>query len=121
MGKFGGGLMSKHTKGPWEMHENPDGLPVIAKDFNDIAHIRADGPNIEGPEILANAKLIAAAPDMYEALKALFNEPFIKEFYESHKNKDLIFGKEVPSYLTDCDKICEPFDKCLAAIARVEE
>jgi hypothetical protein len=61
--------MSEFTKGPWEVQDPPEGLPIIEKDFDDIAFIRA--PSLAtGAEIIANAHLISAAPDMYEALKA---------------------------------------------------
>jgi hypothetical protein len=59
--------MNRFTKGPWNVQDPQEGLPIIEKDFDDIAYIRA--PTLaSGSEILANAHLISAAPDMYEAL-----------------------------------------------------
>ena len=105
------------TQGKWV----DDGYGSVKCETGDKSLLIASVSVMRRDEFMDNTKLIAAAPEMYEALKALFAEPFIKEYYESHKNKDLAFGEEVPGYLTDCDKICEPFDKCIAAIARVEQ
>jgi hypothetical protein len=65
--------MNKFTKGPWHVsdpndHKNADigisdGVFVLADMTNDIAE--------NGYDQKANAKLIAAAPDLYEALQEL--------------------------------------------------
>lgn len=69
--------MSAHTPGPWELDEGDDG---------DNFTIRADGEFVtrltksrytddrRDPEAYANAALIAAAPDLLAALKALADE-----------------------------------------------
>ena len=56
--------MSKHTPGPWEMR----GLTIFepGKVALSIASITQHEPNAR-----ANARLIAAAPDILEALKGL--------------------------------------------------
>lgn len=61
--------MNKHTEGPWEVIDPPEGLPVIfdKEGFSEIAHICVP-ENAEPPEIYANARLIAAAPELLEAL-----------------------------------------------------
>ena len=64
--------MSKHTEGPWEVIEPENGLPVISANHEDIAFIRAPS-YAYGPEIKANAKLIAAAPDLLEACEWLLD------------------------------------------------
>lgn len=57
--------MSKHTAGPWSVGA-PTGL------VNQISILPCIGVVYgAGDEIKANAALIAAAPDMYEALKVL--------------------------------------------------
>ena len=55
--------MNKHTPGPWG---NSDNL-VICRGLNFIAH--AHYPTDEGD---ANTRLIAAAPDLLDALSDLF-------------------------------------------------
>lgn len=62
--------MSKHTPGPWFMTK---GLPGYRSRINstpqnlgwDLAHV------CNGPEADANARLIAAAPDLLEALQLM--------------------------------------------------
>lgn len=60
--------MSKHTQGPWAFQ---DGDTAVFKDHKGgPSTVIADcGPYI--PENQANAQLIAAAPEMLEALKIL--------------------------------------------------
>lgn len=56
----------KHTPGPWKEH---DGF-VVGPDFETIADPRCLPPTSENMDTMdANARLIAAAPDMYAALK----------------------------------------------------
>lgn len=62
--------MSKHTSGPWRTHLTDDtlvidavGVPVATMDGN---YIDGSHSNIE-----ANARLIAAAPDLLEALEKI--------------------------------------------------
>ena len=66
--------MSKHTPGPWEPMKNSDGFirgirgmhgPVCANVVNWGGISRAQTSNGQ-----ANARLIAAAPDLLEALEA---------------------------------------------------
>jgi hypothetical protein len=60
--------MPKHTKGPWHL----DGMRTVeAKDFTGnyrtvCSPVRGGNPT----EADANARLITAAPEMYDALKA---------------------------------------------------
>ena len=51
--------MSKHTKGPWIA----DGAQIFTSDTN-VA--QANGYRIDRETVAANARLIAAAPTMYE-------------------------------------------------------
>ena len=64
------------TRGEWKVFENPDGL---GEDKGSIT-IEADGVviarvNSHIPEAMANARLMVASKEMYEALKAILNEP----------------------------------------------
>jgi len=66
---------SKHTKGPWDLLEDTDGSILIktkgAGSFREVAVILSDVPVTEHD--WANAHLIAAAPDLFVTLEALFN------------------------------------------------
>lgn len=62
---------TKHTPGPWQLHAGtgldlvagPDGVPVMAN----------DRPSLE---LLANARLIMAAPELLEALRFVLAHAF---------------------------------------------
>ena len=63
--------MSEFTKGPWEVHR--DTLITVKNPTTRIvASAGAEHICIEGAK--ANAHLIAAAPDMYEALKKIITD-----------------------------------------------
>ena len=71
--------MSKHTPGPWDIDVNQDWSAVyIGKDIpytreeKYICQIDCDWSGFSG-EVLANARLIAAAPEMYEIIKARYD------------------------------------------------
>jgi hypothetical protein len=57
---------------------------------------------------------------MYEALKGLLSNPLISAYYTSHKDMDMAFAEEVPSYKTDCEAIASSFDTCISALAKAE-
>ena len=62
--------MSKHTPGPWyvgneDRHDQPQVLTLPGELIAVITHECVKQP----PELQANAALIAAAPDLYKALK----------------------------------------------------
>lgn len=83
---------SKHTPGPWVVEDETDPmLTILAPSANGdvVAHIVdvdwLDDPAKVGPQCLANARLIAAAPDLLEALTELtdaaakvWSDPFIR-------------------------------------------
>lgn len=71
-----------HTPGPWRTYPNAEGLNLEIETANDFppaeiarVHWMADGKNNEAlkQESLANARLIAAAPELLEALKESTN------------------------------------------------
>jgi hypothetical protein len=62
----------KHTDGPWEMHTDAHGRGLIYAESRWLATTwRANGEGNDAPYLPseANARLIAAAPEMLEALK----------------------------------------------------
>ena len=66
-----------HAPGPWKFDRNGIGIPTIravnprsGPSFDDIAKVAGLG-NANEKEQLANAHLIAAAPDMLAALKCV--------------------------------------------------
>ena len=75
--------MSAHTPGPWLIVQDDDfaGLSIRSGNERDASHIsylqicadinglRKKSEKYADTEAQANARLIAAAPDMYEALK----------------------------------------------------
>ena len=81
----------KFTPGPWGWSMPDEVFPVVF--CNETGNIIADlnDPENKQREMVANAKLIAAAPELYYALKNL------KECLESY------FGKTEKSFFEDCE------------------
>jgi hypothetical protein len=61
--------MSKHTKGPWKTHL-VDSTAIVTEDGKLIAKAEGDY-HLDHAAMEANARLIAAAPDLLEALELL--------------------------------------------------
>lgn len=95
--------MSKHTKGPWIK----DNL-IVWDGYNTIAEVKTAHEDASYPEFKraeANARLIAAAPEMLEALK------YCKAYFEKYK----------PKYCgVDDDRDCSPFRDLMEAIKKAE-
>jgi hypothetical protein len=74
----GGNMGTQHTPGPWHIAEygtNEDGTPKhygIVRGEVTIANL-GTSTNENAKEIDANARLIASAPEMLEALKILID------------------------------------------------
>lgn len=66
-------MTTKHTPGEWRVRHNSVGGPFISSDNGTIADVRTfGGIHVGGPqhpETMANARLIAAAPDLLRYLK----------------------------------------------------
>lgn len=101
--------MSEYTKGPWKVGYN-DGSGKFGKyqgtyqsfvtvDNHLLAtvwhHDDTDYPK-DHPIMIAqdNAHLIAAAPELYEALKALFNDVVSAEIYDLDEQALLVAASE---------------------------
>jgi hypothetical protein len=72
----------KHTPGPWNVEQdvvNNGDILIMTPEFRplasvDVREIPEDTDGIPRETALANARLIAAAPDLLEACKKLANE-----------------------------------------------
>lgn len=79
--------MSKHTPGPWRVVEHSWSDTGIYSDKHHIAHLSIEGVATERNQseleasMGANAKLIAAAPDLLEALV------HIKEYWNGGRSE----------------------------------
>ena len=67
---------AKHTPGPWRLSENSDGtITIHATDEGGCRVAEVDTENVDDHSIaLADARLIAAAPDLLAALRPLVAE-----------------------------------------------
>lgn len=102
--------MSKHTPGPWEAKLNPyndNASEVYAR--NGCLVVAVCGT---GDEAMENARLIAAAPDLLEALHEL-------QVRASHINNLQHAGIKIgPAAWSDLYESC---NKAKAAIAKAEQ
>lgn len=73
--------MSKHTPGPWQVVEHSWSDTGIYSDKHHIAHLSIEGVATESNQsqleasMDANAKLIAAAPELLNAVRFLLSNP----------------------------------------------
>lgn len=67
---------NKHTPGPWVCHSGMVWTGVTEHDAREypIARMDRDTPHTSPTDRDANARLIAAAPDMLEALERIISE-----------------------------------------------
>lgn len=67
-------MKTKHTKGEWKLMERPSNISnSIGVESNGERHTRLEDYTNNKDEAAANAKLIAAAPELLEALMNLTN------------------------------------------------
>lgn len=97
----------KHTPGPWTLYETTNAddageFEVDAPDYETVALVYAS------ENLVANAALIAAAPDMYEALRGAL------AFFENEARRELHDDGEVSGWV-DGNR-----DAIRAALARAE-
>jgi len=74
-------MAGKHTPGPWRLFLTTDGRALIGigEETGEGITDRGFGTWRSGEEQIANARLIAAAPDLLEALKnlvAIYDDEF---------------------------------------------
>lgn len=110
-----------HTPGPWEagrsdMSTIVDGFDSKWVYAGDKYVAVASGANVsEWDEVMANARLIAAAPEMLDALRALMAEPHGCTHCDSGKLRKPVHKYDEPGHQPDC-----PYQKALDAIAKAE-
>lgn len=89
-----------HTPGPWTTQATEHGITVYSTAGRDVADVLSDG----GSEAIADARLIAAAPELLEALRRA--EAAIK------------YAVAAANSEADYVRICEIQDAVSAAIAK---
>lgn len=100
--------MSKHTPGPWFASTTPSGKgKVVDANGFSICNTTA-GPYEQQRE---DARLIAAAPELLAACKALF------ETIRAHEIESLSCDRDGEAY---CDCLRKQADDAAAAIAKAE-
>ena len=115
--------MSKHTPGPW-IGAGPSYVDPLPKYINEIVADREDDDECkticympvidEDDETEANARLIAAAPELYDALRELLTDMVIAQ---GNMRKA---AKRDPAW-EGCVEIIQPrIDAARAAIAKAE-
>ena len=107
----------KHTPGPWV--QSGDAC-IVGPDRKDVAYLtRNTMPN---PELRANARLIAAAPNMLEALQATLDELLcVRDYVDDASRGQLRYrGESGLSEMAGSDlvRIDEAIAAARAAIAR---
>lgn len=70
--------MNKHTLGPWDVEATPSSdlhyiRMIWSATAGEVARVRV-GPILEQDEALANARLIAAAPELLAALEYVMED-----------------------------------------------
>jgi hypothetical protein len=60
--------MNSHAPGPWEVEVDEDGKWRHVRSWDDVWHLATVEPD---PRSASNAQLIAAAPDLLEALETM--------------------------------------------------
>ena len=80
-------MKSEHTPGPWKMVRS--GRIVKEPTRTSIGGVICTIANHSHPQSRANARLIALAPEMYSALKALIEGDSLNNFCKKHLEKAL--------------------------------
>lgn len=62
---------SNYTPGPWDFEAEPGYGVYVGNDDGNVAEVLCDQVRITDPIAIANARLIAAAPDVLRSLEEL--------------------------------------------------
>ena len=74
MAKTANTTSSAHTAAPWKMDIQSEYVIVVGADGTRIADVYAAPDTLKDQEALACARLIAAAPELLDVLKAIHND-----------------------------------------------
>lgn len=85
------GVEAKHTPGPWIVIARDSSVKVQRDNHNPICDLEADHFSAKDERTLADAHLIAAAPDLLEACHLLFRE--LSEFCLERDSEALRAGR----------------------------
>jgi predicted ATPase len=82
-------MMAKHTPAPWKVNSQKHGIFIMAGNYclASTADVRTNSDCRMNEEAKANAHLIAAAPELLEALKGLFKNNQDIDAYLQAKDK----------------------------------
>ena len=104
--------MSAHTPGPWHVEPEKDGTCVMAGDYYITDTIDAAGGDSDDTTQHANARLIAAAPDLLDACLTLLA-------WDEAENNAEAFDKDQGKAWRERQALCAAsFDKARAAIQK---
>lgn len=65
-------MQTKHTPGPWAVESDTD---IVSDSGDFVASCHEPGSDVSTAREYANARLIAAAPDLLAALQAIMDDP----------------------------------------------
>jgi hypothetical protein len=78
-------MTTQHTPGPWlYTQEGVDAFGIVKPDGYSIVHLAALHNSTSASELPANARLIAAAPDLLDALRGLIRDIGVSAVYQDH-------------------------------------
>lgn len=89
---------TKFTKGPWSVHRSRDGWPLVMAGGKIISNVNPEsfstipGAFVEMPAY-ENAHLIAAAPELYDALQDCVDCLDMQEGYEPYDSVMKVLAK----------------------------
>lgn len=85
--------MTAHTPGPWTAirdygNETTHPLLIVESEFGQITHVVSENCDID-EQVIADAELIAAAPDLLEAIELLLAQDETMIVTAKHGENDL--------------------------------
>lgn len=107
-------MITNHTPGPWKVH-NPS-VDSLAVSIGSTGRNDFEWPTNYTPRDLANARLIAAAPELLESLEALLKNAENKAVYISMLENTERFDSEGNAIA----EYSHEMDKARAAIAKAK-
>ncbi|MEN9885514.1 MAG: hypothetical protein RL758_92 [Pseudomonadota bacterium] len=104
-------MSAAHTPGPWYVSKEFDGTSIKAGMFHVTHTIKACGfhePEVDKAVTQANARLIAAAPDLLEALKKMVDIASDSRGVAGyHLNGEIAEWDEFPEWQAACAAIAK--------------